>query len=827
MNHKVTFLGAAVLLLIAHLGHAQLLPNNFWPNSTFGTGTNLDAADGSGTPTGWVRNGTDPTIDQVTTLNASNATYAILVNDNDPVNYGEWDSYISLAGLVNVGDTINVQYNEMYSVQGGEMRVTVGFLDIDSNFISLGSVVVSGDSSGWQGSIAASSFDETNLSLVVPPGAVTLSVGVVSGGSAATTGLLVVDNLYVARAPVPDLLPGNIWFNSSFETGTNLDQTNGTPTGWVRAGTDRTICQVTTNNYVSASHALMVDHSGTAASYGEWDGDFVLPGNVGPGTVLNVQWFELYSVTNGAMRLTFSFLDSSRNSIQSTDFNTIIGQSAGWQGAIAGSGFTKRNAVLLVPSGAVKLRASLVSGGPRTTFGVMLIDDLSVAPALPPPPPTALLTNNFWPNPQFELGANLDQTNGTPAGWVRTGTDPAICRVITNNFTSPAHALAIIDNETNNFGEWDADLLLSPTNAAALELIDIQYEALYSITNGPMRLSVLFFDANTNLVRQTDFNLTGQSVGWQGSIESSTFSVQNQQVLVPPGSVRLRFSVVSGGTGLATGVLVIDDLSMAVHPEPATVLSANFFPNPTFEAGILLDNPSLGIPSGGWSRGGSSPSMDLVTTTNSVSPTHALELLDNDANNYGEWYLGSPVQLAGLVSANDVLDVQWFQLYSVTNGTMRLSFAFLDSSGNQLQSTDFNTSPGNSSGWAGTVAASSFERQFQRLVVPVGAKQLRANFASGGASLVTGVFVIDDLSIRLTQPVITDVTLDANGVNLTWNSAPGKTYTVLFASGLGGTNTWTALTTGLPPSSGNGLTATYVDAAAQAGGQGFYWIKQE
>lgn len=826
MSYKLTLLGAATLLLTAYLAHSQSLPNNFWPNSTFQSGTNLNAADGSGTPTGWVRNGTDPTIDQVTTLSSSNSTYAIMVNDNDSTNYGEWDSSISLAGLVNAGDTINVQYDEMYSVQG-EMRVTVGFLDVNNNYISLGSVVVSGDSDGWQGSIAASTLTQTNQSLVVPPGAVALNVGVVSGGSAATTGLLVVDNLYVARAPVPDLLAGNIWTNSSFEVGTNLDQTNGTPAGWTRAGTDHTICQVSTNNYVSATHALVVDHGGTAPNYGEWDCTLLLPANAGPGTVLNVQWFELYSVTNGAMRLTFAFLDSGNNTVQSTDFNTIIGQSAGWQGAIEGSGFTKRNEVLLVPSGAVKLRASLVSGGPRTTFGVMLIDDLSVAPSLPPPPPTALLTNNFWPNPNFELGVNLDQTNGTPQDWVRNGTDPTICQVITNNFTSPTHALAVIDNETNSLGEWDADLALSSTNATPFQLLDIQYEALYSITNGPMRLSVLFFDANSNTVRQTDFNLAGQSGGWQGAIAGSTFSVQNQQVLVPPGSVRMRFSMVSGGSALATGVLVIDDLSVAVHPLPATVLADNFFPNPTFEAGILLDNSSLGIPSGGWSRGGSSPSMDLVTTNNWISPTHALELLDNDANNYGEWYLSAPVDLTGLAVAGDVLDVQWYQLYSVTNGTMRLSFAFLGSTGNQLANTDFNTLLGNSSGWAGTVAASSFERQFQRLIVPAGAKQLRANFASGGASSVTGVFVIDDLSVRLTMPVITDVSVDSTGVTLDWTSAPAKTYTVLFTSALGGTNTWTALTTGLPPSSPDGLTGSYVDTTAQTANQGFYRVKQE
>src|SRR5437867_273738 len=81
----------------------------------------------------------------------------------------------------------------------------------------------------------------------------------------------------------------------------------------------------------------------------------------------------------------------------------------------------------------------------------------------------------------------------------------------------------------------------------------------------------------------------------------------------------------------------------------------------TFEAGIQLDDPILGIPLGGWSHGGSSPSMDLVITNNSVSPTHSIELLDNDPNNYGEWYLSPTVDLSGLVAENDVVDIQWFQ----------------------------------------------------------------------------------------------------------------------------------------------------------------------
>jgi hypothetical protein len=156
---------------------------------------------------------------------------------------------------------------------------------------------------------------------------------------------------------------------------------------------------------------------------------------------------------------------------------------------------------------------------------------------------------------------------------------------------------------------------------------------------------------------------------------------------------------------------------------------------------------------------------------------------------------------------------------------MRLSVTFLDSTGKSLTSKDFNTSAsGKSSGWNGTVAASSFEMQFQRLLVPASATQLRVNFASGGASLVTGVMVIDDLSVRLSVPNFTVVTPQFGGLDLTWNSVPSKTYTVLFSSTLSPTPIWTPLATNI---SGVFPTTDYVDTDSHSGSQGFYLIKQE
>ncbi|MGA2247981.1 MAG: hypothetical protein ABSH48_23590 [Verrucomicrobiota bacterium] len=819
MNIRHAYFVALAALLGSPLAAlADYLPNNFWPNPGFEVGTNLDQT--NGIPTGWIANGDDPTICQVTTNNSVSPTHALAVIDNDFF-YGEWDSeYLNLAGHANPGDTIIAQWYQMYTVSaGGQMRVAILFFDANTNLVTANQYVVSGDSPGWNGDIAASTFTETNETIIVPVGATLMQVGLVSGGSEATEGIMVIDDFSVAEQATPQLLSGNFWPNPSFELGSNLDNpTNGVPTGWnfYNSGSSL-ICQVTTNNYVSASHAL-ADIDNDSGAYGSWYSDHApLPGNAIAGSVVNLQWFELYSITNGEMRVVFTFFDSGGNGLGDNNF-VVTGNSPGWQGAIAGSGFTRINAQLTVPANAVTIAVQMVSGGSAATTGFIMMDDLSMA--TPPAPP--ILAGNFWPNSTFEAGLNLNQTNGVPTGWVATGNDPSICQVTTNAYSSPTHALALIDNDPNGYGEWDSDLKLG-TNASPGDTLAVQWSELYSITNGPMRVTVLFFDAKTNQLSETDANSSGNSLGWAGQITGSTFNLRNEQVMIPHNAARLRISLVSGGPQSATGGYVIDDLSVAKVVYPATVLSYNFFPNPTFESGVQLDNPTVGLPAGGWQRGGSSATIDQVLTNNSTSPTHSLALVDNDTANYGEWYMF--LSTAGLLDNNDAVDVQWYQLYSVTNGSMRLSFAFLDSGGNTLWSQDFNTDTStNSPGWTGDISTSPFQQIFQRFAVPVGTAQLRVNFASGGAATVTGIMLIDDLSMRLSLPAISGFTSQDGSNTVTWNSMSSQLYSVLHSGALGPGAVWTAVATSLP---GTGLSTSNLDTTVYPGSTGFYRVEQQ
>jgi hypothetical protein len=263
---------------------------------------------------------------------------------------------------------------------------------------------------------------------------------------------------------------------------------------------------------------------------------------------------------------------------------------------------------------------------------------------------------------------------------------------------------------------------------------------------------------------------------------------------------------------------------------PPTILAGNFFPNPTFEVGSLLDDPASASPAG-WTRGGSDVTIDQVTTSNSVSPTHSLSLVDNSGGlgaTYGEWY--QYLTLSG-VAANDVLDVQFFRIYNTTNtddftsGSMRLTFGFRDASLTSF-GPEYNFEVGGQSpGWAGSVAASPFERVTGRFVVPAGTTQLSVKFASGGAETVTGTMVIDDLSVRISLPVITSITAAGGTNTITWLSMPSKLYTVQFATNLSSPTFWMPLTSGVAGDSS--LTNSYPDTVLHAGKTGFYRVVQE
>jgi len=177
---------------------------------------------------------------------------------------------------------------------------------------------------------------------------------------------------------------------------------------------------------------------------------------------------------------------------------------------------------------------------------------------------------NFWHNPTFEAGVNLNLPTGTPDFWNRGGSDGTIDQVSTANSVSPTHSLAVIDNSTTGYGEWYSDQALAGS-ANVGDTINFHWHEIYSIgANNEMRVDVRFLDAFGN-GGDNNFVVSGNSPGWAGTLATSAFDVRNQQLVVPAGAVTLRIQLTSGGPELGTGQYIIDDLAAYVVPEPSTV----------------------------------------------------------------------------------------------------------------------------------------------------------------------------------------------------------------------------------------------------------------
>lgn len=797
-----------------------LLAGNIWTNNpTFEAGTDLDLP--TGTLENWNRGGADPSLLQVTGQAFISPTHALAAIDTNN-SYGEWYSDLPLSGVANAGDTLNLQWFEMYSITNGEMRVTVLMLTGAGAVVEARHFVTTGQSSGWAGGIGTSSFTRRNESMVVPEGAATLRVSLVSGGPGETTGTMVLDDLSVNKAapPLPEVLSGNVWPNPGFEEGENLNEpATATVLNWQRGGNDPTIDILSSEKSVSSSHALGLADS-NAEGYGEWYADLPLGAATAPGKSLDVQWFELFNVQEGEMRLTLVFFDATNGVVGQSHF-VAQGSSSGWKDNIAGSTFSRRNEKVAVPTGAARLRASLVSGGPAATTGVMLIDNLSVAPE---PNLPVTLFGNFWNNPGFEEGTDLDNPRlGQPAGWSRGGADVSIDQVITEGFTSSSHALAVIDTKTDTHGEWYQFFDLAGKAAAGDEL-QAQWWEMFSVTNGEMRVSIHFTDAANAAIQSHHFVAKEKSSGWNGTVASSFFTKRNESFTVPANAAKLLVTLTSGGPAATVGTMVIDDFSVAKPPPPPDILAGNVWPNPTFEEGSQLDRPTLGTPLGGWARGGNNIPGDQVTTLRATSPTHALAVIDTKEDAYSEWYVQVPI--AGLFSPGDLLDVQWYQLYDTT-GQMRVSFYFRGQDQAVVGQQHFFVAD-QSPSWTGDIATSPFEKRTEQVQVPEEAVFMLLTLSSGGPIQVTGTFIIDDLSIRPAQAggglLIAGLSRVANGWELSWQSEPGKSYSIESAAALSDNTQFVPVPDLQSIAASDGATTSAVDTRGNLGAAQFYRI---
>lgn len=172
---------------------------------------------------------------------------------------------------------------------------------------------------------------------------------------------------------------------------------------------------------------------------------------------VDAEWRE----AGGEMRLTLIVLNAAREVLGLFE-SPMRGESDGWSNTVAQSRFTVRREAVEFPQGAESVRVIFNSGtwdtrdgASHPTVGLAVIDDcrLWVKDA-------SGQSRNFWPNPAFDDGENLDQPDGQPNGWTRGGFTQKIAQVLTLPQSAQGRVLALVDDNPRSGAEWRCDLAL-------------------------------------------------------------------------------------------------------------------------------------------------------------------------------------------------------------------------------------------------------------------------------------------------------------------------------------------------------------------------------
>ncbi len=194
-----------------------------------------------------------------------------------------------------------VGHDPTWREAGGEMRLTLMVFNAAGEVLGLHESAMRGQSSGWSNTLTRSQFTQREDFFGLPPDAAMLRLIFNSGtwdtrdgASHPTVGFAAIDD---CRLWINDAAGQrkNVWPNSEFSEGEELDLPTGRPLGWTRAGMGRKIPQVLQLPHLGQGHVLaLVDDN--FRSGGEWRCDFSIPDSGMKGGRVDIEWKEMFTV---------------------------------------------------------------------------------------------------------------------------------------------------------------------------------------------------------------------------------------------------------------------------------------------------------------------------------------------------------------------------------------------------------------------------------------------------------------------------------------------------------------------------------------------------
>ena len=184
-----------------------------------------------------------------------------------------------------------------------------------------------------------------------------------------------------------------------------------------------------------------------------------------------------------------------------------------------------------------------------------------------------ILPGNFLPNPSVELDEDLD---GIPDGWLPGGNDPSGDIWDDSRPVSGERNLLLFDTSDSSYTSWYTNVAI-PQDTDELQFRWTWSYAFTSENPGDeFRMTIAWRSEEMDIaynhvvVRENELD----------------YVTEDQLFVVPDGADALRLEFVSAGPQTETGVIYIDDISIAV---PGVMLTGDFNENG------VLDAPDIDI----------------------------------------------------------------------------------------------------------------------------------------------------------------------------------------------------------------------------------------
>jgi signal transduction histidine kinase len=202
--------------------------------------------------------------------------------------------------------------DEDWQEAGGAMRFTIRLSDPNNDPISFQDFPAVGESEGWGGSPTNSTFTDRKEVLTVGRNVSFIAIGLASGLSGGrfpdSLGMMVIDDVRVSVAPRTPGGQERLLYQCDFESGTDLDQENGTPGGWARALRQHPeMHRVVRAGPNPANHALAVLDT-LPRIIAAWNCRLPQEVDLKAGDKLILEWKEMFTVGAGGTQ-TVSYKD--------------------------------------------------------------------------------------------------------------------------------------------------------------------------------------------------------------------------------------------------------------------------------------------------------------------------------------------------------------------------------------------------------------------------------------------------------------------------------------------------------------------------------------